>query len=141
MPRTPTRLVARLESPAVDDLQRDMVLGQLAAETTERLGFRLPADAVLRINREAYSLAVAHGLNSGGDFTAVADALETASKHIADTEERWSRYGSPTEGWWWEKLAAAYEMYWDAVNKSTGFFIDLLERNGVELPRLEEAGG
>jgi hypothetical protein len=118
----------------VDELHREYVLGQLTNETAERLGFRLPPEVVLTINREARARVEAHGLDTGDDFRAVADALEVVSKHVLDTEAHWERNGAPRDGFWWDKLSGAYEKYWKTVDGATGFFLDLLDQNGIELP-------
>jgi hypothetical protein len=119
----------------MDEIEAAAVLAKLRTEICERLGLRIPPEALLRLNREASARVVDQGLDQDEHFESAASALEVASKDAEEAEERWARHGSPTEGWAWDKLAAAYETYWDTVNRTTGFFLEVLERKGMELPR------
>jgi hypothetical protein len=119
----------------MDEIEAAAVLAKLRTETCERLGFRIPPEALLNVNRQASARMVDHGLDRDEHFESAASALEAASKHAEEAEGRWAQHDRPTEGWAWDKLAAAYETYWDTVNRTTGFFLEVLERSGVELPR------
>lgn len=118
----------------MEDIWTSALLSELTNETCQRLGFRLPPEFVLHVNREAYARAVEHGLDRSKGFKKVGKALETASKHLQDTETRWARNGQEMTGWWWDKLSTAYEMYWNLMNSSTGYFLETLKQNGIELP-------